>query len=57
MRRGGYEGSAGEGIAAEREESTEDDGQMELNFFLPSLIKSGRSEADGECPGTVDKPR
>lgn len=56
MRRGGYEGSAGEGTAAEREESTEDDGQMELNFFLPSLIKSGCGEADGDCPGTVDKP-
>lgn len=51
------EGSAGEGTTAEREESTEDDGQMGFNFFPPSLIKSGCSGADGERPGTVAKPR
>lgn len=29
---------------------------MGLNFFLPSLIKSGCSEANRERPSTVDKP-
>lgn len=53
---GGYEGSAGEGTTAETEERMEDDGQMGLDFFLPSLIKSGCSEADGEHPGAGDKP-
>lgn len=56
MRWGGYEGSAGEETTAEREESTEDDGQMGLTFLLPLLIKSGCSEADRERPGTGDKP-
>lgn len=56
MRRRGYKGGAGEGATTEREESTEDDGQMGLNFFLPPLIKSGCSEADREHPGIVDKP-
>ena len=36
--------------------NAEADGQMGLSFLLPSLIKSGCSEADGERPGTADKP-